>query len=154
MVKNALTLLLLGAVGLCRAQTLIGTSGATVSNSNLSVSYSIGEIATASLQDAQMSITQGFQQPRYTVLTAVNSLFDAHYTLSVFPNPVRDELNVKTDYKDFVQYVIYDLSGKTVQSGVFSNNVIGLARMTPGSYLLQLQAKDPQFSKSIKLVKQ
>jgi len=154
MVKKVLTLLLLGSGFLCHAQTLTGVGGATVSNANLSVSYSIGEIATASLQDAQSSITQGFQQPRYTVLTSVNSVFDAHYTLSVFPNPVRDELNIKTDYQDFVRYALYDLSGKTVQQGALNNNVIGLAMMAQGTYILQLQAKAPQFSKSIKLIKQ
>lgn len=154
MVKKVLTLLLLGSGILCHAQTLVGTAGTTVSNANLSVSYSIGEIATVTIQDAQRSITQGFQQPQYTVISSVNSVFDARYALSVFPNPVRDELSIKTDYPGFVQYTIYDLGGKTVQHGAFTNNVIGLAAMAHGTYILQLQAKEPQFSKSIKLIKQ
>lgn len=53
----------LAGVACCCAQQVVNAGGATITNSNLAMEYSIGEIATNTLQGSQEAITQGLLQP-------------------------------------------------------------------------------------------
>src|SRR5437868_4063825 len=48
---------------LANAQSLINSTGSTVSDNIISIEYSIGEIATSTLSTANNNITQGLLQP-------------------------------------------------------------------------------------------
>lgn len=154
MLKHLFTLLSWGMIAHCGAQTLVGSGSGTATNATISVSYSIGEVATATLSNGQKIFTQGLQQPRYTVVTSVNDFFDTRYSFSVYPNPTTDEIRIKTDFKDFTRYSLYDLSGRLIQTDIFLNPVIDFRKAPNGTYMLQLLAKEPQFSKTIQIIKQ
>lgn len=151
MVKNVLTLLLLGAVGLCHAQTLISPGGATVANASMSVSYSIGEIAITTLSDFEDAYTQGFQQPTFTK-PVDECLPGAINVLVLFPNPVKDVINLQGQFNCFIQYSILR-AGQAVKSGTFDGSPIDVSGLTPGIYFLQLIGKQTQFSRIIKFIK-
>lgn len=151
MVKNVLTLLLLGAVGLCHAQTLISPGGATVANASMSVSYSIGEIAITTLSDFEDAYTQGFQQPTFTK-PVDECLPGAINVLVLFPNPVKDVINLQGQFNCFIQYSILR-AGQAVKSGTFDGSPIDVSGLTPGIYFLHLIGKQTQFSRIIKFIK-
>jgi Secretion system C-terminal sorting domain len=151
MVKNVLTLLLLGAVGLCHAQTLISPGGATVANASMSVSYSIGEIAITTLSDFEDAYTQGFQQPTFTK-PVDECLPGAINVLVLFPNPVKDVINLQGQFNCFIQYSILR-GGQAVKSGTFDGSPIDVSGLTPGIYFLHLIGKQTQFSRIIKFIK-
>ena len=151
MVKNVLTLLLLGAVGLCHAQTLISPGGATVANASMSVSYSIGEIAITTLSDFEDAYTQGFQQPTFTK-PVDECLPGTINVLVLFPNPVKDVINLQGQFNCFIQYSILR-AGQAVKSGTFDGSPIDVSGLTPGIYFLQLIGKQTQFSRIIKFIK-
>lgn len=151
MVKNVLTLLLLGAVGLCHAQTLISPGGATVANASMSVSYSIGEIAITTLSDFEDAYTQGFQQPTFTK-PVDECMPGAINVLVLFPNPVKDVINLQGQFNCFIQYSILR-GGQAVKSGTFDGSPIDVSGLTPGIYFLHLIGKQTQFSRIIKFIK-
>jgi hypothetical protein len=151
MVKNVLTLLLLGAVGLCHAQTLISPGGATVANASMSVSYSIGEIAITTLSDFEDAYTQGFQQPTFTK-PVDECLPGAINVVVLFPNPVKDVINLQGQFNCFIQYSILR-GGQAVKSGTFDGSPIDVSALTPGVYFLHLIGKQTQFSRIIKFIK-
>ena len=151
MVKNVLTLLLLGAVGLCHAQTLISPGGATVANASMSVSYSIGEIAITTLSDFEDAYTQGFQQPTFTK-PVDECLPGAINVLVLFPNPVKDVINLQGQFNCFIQYSVLR-AGQAVKSGTFDGSPIDVSGLAPGIYFLHLIGKQTQFSRIIKFIK-
>ena len=151
MVKNVLTLLLLGAVGLCHAQTLISPGGATIANTSMSVSYSIGEIAITTLSDFEDAYTQGFQQPTFTK-PVDECTPGAINVLVLFPNPVKDVINLQGQFNCFIQYSVLR-AGQAVKSGTFDGSPIDVSGLTPGIYFLHLIGKQTQFSRIIKFIK-
>lgn len=151
MVKNVLTLLLLGAVGLCHAQTLISPGGATVSNTSMSVSYSIGELAITTLSDSEDAYTQGFQQP--SIAKPVDECSPSAIDVIVlFPNPVRDEINLQGQFNCFINYSVLR-AGQAVKQGTFDGSPINVSALTPGIYFLHLISKQNQYSRIIKFFK-
>ena len=152
MVKNALTLLLLGVVGLCSAQTLISPSGATVANATMSVSYSIGEIAITTLSDLESAYTQGFQQPQSPSKPVDECSPSAIEVIVLFPNPVKDVINLQGQFNCFLQFTI-QRAGQAIRSGTFDGTPINVSGLTPGIYFLHLLGKQTQYSRIIKFLK-
>ena len=70
------------------------------------------------------------------------------YNVSVFPNPVKDQLNIHITTKDTkrINIEILDMPGKTVYSSDYSPTIIGkqlvqlkLPHIAPGYYILRLK---------------
>ena len=57
--------------------------------------------------------------------------------ISVYPNPVKDILNFKTDY-NILKVEIYDIAGRIVSSNSVSENKIDLSELKTGNYILKL----------------
>lgn len=65
-----------------------------------------------------------------------NSTFESN-TVSIFPNPVNDILNVSGD--NFDNALIYDLSGRLVMNSNFTNQSLDVRTLATGSYLILLR---------------
>lgn len=72
-------------------------------------------------------------------------------SLRVFPNPTTDYLQIK-GLEDYAvdHYRIYDLSGKLIKSGAFSN-LIDLNGIAPGTYLIRFIS--PSFETGVQFIK-
>lgn len=71
----------------------------------------------------------------------------------IYPNPVSNSLNIQTDNPHKTEYFIYDLSGRLLQNGSFSQSkMIDLKNLVKGVYFVQLQMPEGLVSK--KFVKQ
>jgi N-acetylneuraminic acid mutarotase len=88
-------------------------------------------------------------------ITPVNNIANQTASLSVYPNPVADELIM--DVKDLAahqyQLNIYDTAGRLVQSQAVSSNRVQLGSLESGLYLLQLSNEEGQIS-SVSVVKE
>ena len=96
-------------------------AGGELLGGSLVVSQSIGQTATATLQDENRFLTQGFQQPTSGVtntsfVTTVNEL-------RLYPNPTVDYANVQFITKEALQlnWELYNVTGQ-----VLSRNKEGL----------------------------
>jgi Secretion system C-terminal sorting domain len=59
--------------------------------------------------------------------------------ISFFPNPVKEELHIKTpDNREGYYYQIYNMSGQLVKSGKFENGKTSLSSLMTGTYLLRI----------------
>lgn len=61
--------------------------------------------------------------------------------ISVYPNPVKDILNFKTEY-NISKVEVYDIAGRILSSNSVSENKIDLSNLKTGNYILKLFAEN------------
>lgn len=67
--------------------------------------------------------------------TNVEDNFD-NFSISIYPNPVQDILNIDTDENSLVK--VYDVTGKIIFSNKIENNKINISHLIPGLYTIQV----------------
>lgn len=109
-------------VGLAQELQAVGSGGAFHQNTQGSISWSLGEVATQTLKAGDYIITQGFQQSKLT-LTSVYQRQGYNKLIIAYPNPTNDFINLKTDgHTQNLYYRVYDINGRIVKSGEFKSN--------------------------------
>src|SRR4030042_2117182 len=96
-------------------QQVVAAAGNSSENRETIIEWSLGETVIATLTNGNITLTQGFQQPRLSV-TVIKSIDGLPFTIEVYPNPTDDLLLIKLDYdeaRDF-QYLMYDVNGKVL----------------------------------------
>lgn len=110
-----LSLICIFCAGHMQAQLVqvLDASGGSGQSASLSLLWSVGEIAIASQNSGNTLITQGFLQP-VMVATAIDEKDGLPYTITAYPNPAREWVEVRlyeADWRDFV-YQLRDISGR------------------------------------------
>lgn len=141
---------------LSQAQQVLNSTGASISGNNLLIEYSVGEVATATTgtPGAGNYYTAGVIQPTYWIVNGVDEAFDELYSLKAFPNPVSNQLNIETNFREFKLFRFTNLLGQNAASGNFDYSPLELAWMPQGTYFLTLTSENEQFTKTIKIIKQ
>lgn len=165
--KNYLISFILFAIpGMLLAQPsverwVIGSAGGAYTGPGLSLDYTVGEVATATLSSTGNVLTQGFHQPG-GIMVSVPETESPEPMISVYPNPVTDFINISiqnTSYNRF-QVTVYDLMGKlilkqdiSVAPGNARQLSLDLASAAPGNYFLRISAGNDfrQVSRFIKI---
>lgn len=75
------------------------------------------------------------------VATNVNNITRNKINAIIFPNPVKNELNIKYNFTGRCNIVISDILGRVVYTGVLNNNLtsINIQQLKPGLYNLYIQ---------------
>tara|TARA_R110002049_G_scaffold307724_1_gene509246 strand:+ start:865 stop:1611 length:747 start_codon:yes stop_codon:yes gene_type:complete len=60
--------------------------------------------------------------------------------ISLYPNPVKNELTIKTNTIEIQQAILYDILGKSIKQINVENEVVDLSSISNGIYLLKLVA--------------
>ncbi|MBA7554267.1 hypothetical protein ES705_46880 [subsurface metagenome] len=116
--KILLFLLLLPGFSLIWGQvqlnpTVISSAGGYTETADISLAWTLGELAVSTLSTTDMILTQGFQQP---FLLDINAIDDPEFNWSVnaYPNPVSEILNLRfnIDKTMDLQLKLYDITGK------------------------------------------
>ena len=92
-------------------QSLFGTTGGTLSDSQNHFDFSIGEPIVADVSAAGFTANVGFQQPFYDSFTAVAQIETPGY--QIFPNPFSSAFRFEAG-SDIERYHLYDANGKEV----------------------------------------
>ena len=71
---------------------------------------------------------------------------------TVYPNPVRSQLQVKIFADATAQYQIHSILGQVVKVGTLTNKTINVANLKAGIYILQINDGDEILTK--KFIKQ
>ena len=69
-------------------------------------------------------------------------------SLTIFPNPAKDVLNINSD-KAINQIDVYDMNGKLVKSYTNVSNTINIKDLSTGAYMLNITTEDGQVSRKI-----
>ncbi len=62
-------------------------------------------------------------------------------SVSLFPNPANKQLNLRSGMSSVVTYAIYDLLGKQISKGEFTNSkTLDVSELNAGTYIIRLQS--------------
>lgn len=123
---------------------LVSSAGFLFENNQISLSSTLGDIAIKTAKSDELFLTQGFQQPNIEDLTGILFIKDKNLEIVLFPNPTFDKITLKFLSEDnfFLEYQIFDISGKEVSHSVFINldkqntQIIDLSGFESGQYYL------------------
>ena len=101
--------------------TVIASAGNYSTAGDISLSWTLGEIAVSTLQQSGLILSQGFQQ-------AFNDNVGFHldpikWQINAYPNPVKDELKIQFDLLEPTDFFIeiQDVSGRLLSQKQYKN---------------------------------
>jgi len=108
------------------APTVLASAGGYSESGNISLSWTLGELAVTSLSGGDLILTQGFQQP-YSLGTGISGPTTMLLDIIAFPNPVERELYLKFNIEDPGDFVIEitDVSGRIMSIKQYRNLMPG-----------------------------
>jgi hypothetical protein len=124
-------------------QSVISSQGSTFENSEISLTWTLGEPATHSMKDARNIVMEGYPQPTLRV-SQMESPPEESITASVYPNPTFSELNVQlgAPVKTEARIELYDLQGVNLYRDIIPEgsalHIISMVRFAAGEYVLQI----------------
>jgi hypothetical protein len=137
------------------SQQSVNTAGGNVANSNGSVSYTIGQVAYVSVSNANGSICQGVQQAyQISTLNIEEKEFD--FSLSAYPNPTQDNLNLRVGNYRQEQFVyrLLDTGGKLLGAEKLQSRetVIEMQHLPNATYFVEVHHEGKKVQ-SFKIIK-
>ncbi|MBQ9418211.1 MAG: T9SS type A sorting domain-containing protein [Bacteroidales bacterium] len=153
-------LLLFAAAATASAQTAIAPSGGYATAGSGSLSFTLGQVATAfargrftNMQLRSQSINEGVQQTYQVEAISDSKRADALAEVRVFPNPTVDGVTVEAAPDLPLGFVLYTLSGSRLAEGELPEGGchIDMLLLPTGAYMLHLTSG--QDSKNWKIVK-
>ncbi|MEI8113658.1 MAG: T9SS type A sorting domain-containing protein [Bacteroidia bacterium] len=134
--KIILAIILLGvSLYSAQSQQSVVVAGSDILNKSGSVSYSIGQISYV-CGGTGMTISPGVQQTYGKLVMHI----DSNISITVWPNPVSDLLNINVSDKNDkgMVYQLYSIDARLLESKKVNENSlnISMANYTPGTYIL------------------
>jgi len=140
---------------------VIASTGTFATAGSYSLSYTVGEAATATLTGSSNIITQGFQQPN-DVYTGLQSFVTSSLNAQVYPNPASNEINlvITSPVADNYTVQLVDLLGRVLElprtteilNGQ-SHYVFNIQQLPPSVYFITLHANSNDIVHSFKFEK-
>lgn len=134
------------------SQSVINTTGTTISNHAFTFEYSIGEIAITTHLSQENILTQGLLQPTVKVNNPDCDIVNA--ALLSFENPTRNKVRIVGRYDWITDYQIYAADGKLVRVAKFQNNYIDIAELPAAVYFIKLYPGCNTGNRVLKVLKQ
>jgi len=134
-------------------RSVLANSGNSDANTHLQVDWTLGEISIETIENANISLNQGFHQNLMEV-----SLIEefSEVELSIYPNPANEfvVIDVSND-QEGLNYFLYDLSGKLL---AYKNNInnkeeINLSNFTENTYFLVIYHEEKEIRNTYKIEK-
>lgn len=142
-----------------QSEELISSSGDYFVSSNVSMSWSLGELETETFSTSTIILTQGFQQPTFNITSVKSNSLHTNLNIEVYPNPVSNYLTIKNnDASVNLTFQLYDMFGKLIKTkeseindGIYTQ--IDISDLAKGNYLIQIFSIDKSQPKIFKLIK-
>lgn len=151
--KKLLPIGLFLLVASVNAQEVISTQGDSYSNGINTIDYTIGELVIETVSDGTNDLTQGFHQTLLTI-TNVEDL-DVNFSVSIFPNPASDRVNLTIENYQGLTFRLFDVSGKLLSQAVLTEarTSINVEEYPKGMYLLTLTQQKDKKIKTYQIIK-
>jgi len=139
-------------------QEVIGSAGDHYQNSNVQISWTIGEISTETATDGNNIITQGFHQTNLTVTKIEEDyLNNVDANISIFPNPTSEMANIQLTNVDISNFTfeLNDNKGKTILKKKFESEteVIDFSQYAASIYYIRIYNREGTYSNTFKVIK-
>lgn len=130
--------------------SVVSSGGGYFESENMSISWTLGELAVTTLISGDLVLTQGFQQP--FVLDVGISPETMNWGISVYPNPVGEQLRIQFDIQDPGDFLIevQDVTGRLVGQQQYRKVepgdilLLNTSSYTAGVYFLKVMTGDRQ----------
>ncbi len=141
--KGSVFAIMLFVSSVVAAQTLdrsvVATAGNIVTNSTLSLEFTIGETAVGSFTNSSAQLNTGFNQGYKEDISSVDVVLQDAKML-VYPNPAESVLHIASDMQGQVR--ILSLLGQSVVENktIESNTTLqmDIAHLSPGIYVVEV----------------
>jgi len=138
---------------------VVAAGGDYYTNSNGSLSWTLGETVIGTVSNENTTFTQGFQQSLYSVV-AIEDVEDNSYNVFIYPVPASDFINVDITSQDKtikLNMALYDVSGnklyeQPVQSASYHEQLT-LGKYSSNTFMLRVTNTKNQVSKTFKILK-
>ena len=70
---------------------------------------------------------------------------EAYSTIKLYPNPAENTLQFKLPQSQTAMFLITDITGRVLLSGVTTSESIDISSLLAGYYILVLKARDKQY---------
>jgi len=158
--KKLLTILAILTISFSFGQTAIKKSslssgGGVVTQGNLTMLYTVGEIAVQENTVGTVHLSEGFIGPDMTALLGIEDYTELE-GVKAFPNPVQDNLNVSlSDYNNY-EIHLFDLNGKELMTVNIEDAIetqLNLSQLRTGMYIMTIIDRDNKQAKTLKIQK-
>ena len=123
------------------AQESVNSAGGDATGSGGSAAYSIGQVVYTTATGSGGTSEQGVQHA-YEIFTVDINETPFVVSLTVFPNPTADKLNLQiSNYQnERLRYQLFDLNGKLILDGNISSvqTIIDMGTLPTAEYLVKL----------------
>jgi hypothetical protein len=143
------------SVAQLQAQESVNSGGGEVVNSEIEISYSLGQVFFEPVSSSENSVTPGIQQA-YEI-SLISGLSDVvNLSIQAYPNPAVDYLNLSFPGFKEKKYTmtLIDQSGRIIYVDEIKNDLsqIEVQSLASGVYFLQIAEKEQQI-KVFKIIK-
>ncbi|MBN1252542.1 MAG: T9SS type A sorting domain-containing protein [Bacteroidales bacterium] len=134
------------------------SSGASYNNSYAQISFTLGELQSATYKNDNIILTQGFMQSDFSISTLSKFENSKNFTVKVFPNPVKDNLNIKFESNNNEKLIIqlYDISGKQILTKTLKEinkiETINFEKYNNGIYILKTISSTNNYFETFKII--
>lgn len=140
-----------------QAQHVFATSGSDISNSNINISYTIGEPLVSKINNSTISLSNGFQNAINLTITAINNNLFGQNELVIYPNPTKSNIFIenKSDITN-LSYNLYSVNGNKVLHSSFNKTTqqtIDMNTLGSGLYILEIVDNNTLQSQIFKIEK-
>ena len=141
------------------ASSVIASGGGYAASDNLSISWTLGELAVTTLSGGDMILTQGFQQP-FDIGVGIGQ-DEVIWEISAYPNPVKDELRIRfnIDRQREFWIEVQDVTGRLISleqhKQIYPGDVVPLntSKIKAGIYFLKVFTPDRKLMKVLSIRK-
>ncbi len=153
--KKLLLLLLLTSIASAQSisKQIIGAAGKTQSNSNLKISYTVGEPVVGLMTAGGNQLGNGYYPAlNLQALSVEDSLLDLQ--IKVYPNPTSQSLYVSHPELTSFGITIVDLNGKQLYAGTIKKEEpLDVSNYTQGMYLVTIENPITNKKNTYKIIK-
>jgi len=133
----------------------IDSGGAVASNGDISIVYTLGETVVKESDVANIYISEGFINPRFSIDVGVNE-YNIIDGIDVFPNPTVDIVNIHFNEKENYLISVLTIQGNLLSKITTNKKVDVSINMKPyndGVYLIVIKSLEHEHYKAFKVVK-
>ena len=137
---------------------VVAAAGDYFSNGTISISWTLGEVATETIGNGTYTLTQGFQQPNY-LITAVPKYLNPKFEVTLYPNPTTDnvKLTLKGNENFDLLVSLYDAIGRELLSSKVTAGTaekdIDMTSYRAGIYFVKVAQTNGEGLKTIQVAK-
>ena len=144
------------SAGFVQAQQSANAAGGDAMGSGGSAAYSVGQVVYTANTSPSGTVSQGVQQAYEIFLIGINET-ELNSSLSVFPNPILDNLTLQiSNYNnEKLSFYLYDLQGKLLNKEqiIAEQTQINTSSLPPATYFIEVLNQENKQVQSFKIIK-